>query len=668
MKDRIITGWLCAILAMAGTAGAQITPQEAVSLMEKGINLGNTLEPPDEGGWNNPPAREGYFDLYKEAGFDVVRIPVRWDGHTSYDAPYRVDPDWMDRVEEVVDWGLERDLFIVVNAHHEDWIKENYSNPAYRDRFDSIWSQIAVRFRDKPEKLLFEIINEPYGLTKAQNDELHQRVLSIIRKSNPARNVIIQGHNWGGSDELIEMSVPEDDYLIGSFHSYDPWPFGLTGEGPFGYTELVALRNKFQAVQEWSFSTGIPVFLGEFGCHRDADYNLRMKHYRTYVEFSREFGFTPCAWDDGGNFRIMERASSSWNEIKDILIRTTAGAPADLQISLHQDTMVRLGWTNRVDDPDSIIIERKISQTSFSRIAALTPDSSVYIDPVPARNTYYYYRIIAQYAGDSGLYSQPVRIFMPVYVPRERGFFMGEPLAIPGVIEAEYFDLGGEGIAYHDEDALNLAGAFRPDEGVDIYDRLGEGYHIGNMLPGEWLEYTVRVDAEGEYLVDVHLAALQDGGSFVVRVGDSTSDTLESKRSGSWLTTTKVSFRMPLEAGEQILRFTVIDQPAFNFDKMEFSPVTSAGGSLPGMTDRNPSAGISVTEDGKGCLLIRHHGATSASVIRVHDLTGSVVAMTIIQPEEQTRMAIPGLAPGIYVISAVSGQRMDCVKTMVTSR
>ena len=129
-------------------ASAQITPQEAVLQMVKGINMGNTLEPPDEGSWNNGPAREQYFDLYRQAGFDVVRIPVRWDEHTANNAPYNIDPDWMNRVEEVLDWGLDRDLFIVVNTHHEEWIKEDYSNADKRARFDSIWSQIAVRFQD----------------------------------------------------------------------------------------------------------------------------------------------------------------------------------------------------------------------------------------------------------------------------------------------------------------------------------------------------------------------------------------------------------------------------------------------------------------------------------------------------------------------------------------
>ena len=115
--------------------------------MQKGINLGNTLEPPLEGGWNNPPAQEYYFDLYKEAGFSTVRIPVRWDEHTMDTLPFTISSSWLARVEQIVDWALERDLFVILNAHHEDWIKQNYTNALYRARFDSIWSQIAVRFQ-----------------------------------------------------------------------------------------------------------------------------------------------------------------------------------------------------------------------------------------------------------------------------------------------------------------------------------------------------------------------------------------------------------------------------------------------------------------------------------------------------------------------------------------
>lgn len=642
----------------AGSLAAQITPEEAANAVHKGINMGNTLEPPLEGGWNNPPAREIYFDLYRDAGFDLVRIPVRWDQHTGENTPYSIDPVWMQRVEQLVDWALERDLFVIINAHHDNWIKENYSNALYRDRFDSIWSQVATHFRDKPDRLMFEILNEPHGLTQSQNDELHARVLSIIRRTNPTRIVVIQGNEWGGAQELIDMTVPEDDYLIGSFHTYDPWPFGLEGTGSFGPSEIRALDEKFAAVKAWSDQQEIPVLLGEFGCHRDADYNQRMKHYKTYMDLIRKYGFIFSAWDDGGNFGILNRTAYSWNEIKDILIHYTASSPANPALSLYQDTLIHLTWVNRAENYDSLIIERRTGQTRFSPLTALPPDSSRYLDlqVIPGRD--YYYRILGWYGNDSAVYSRPAKIFLPEYVEQERGLFMGEPLVIPGTVEAEHFDLGGEGKAYHDLDRLNIAGAFRPDEGVDIYDRLGEGYHVGNALPGEWLEYTVEVNQEGDYLMEVYLAAIQGGGQFLVTVGETSTDTLESLSSGNWLQTTPVSTLLHLQPGVQVMRFCVLDEPLFNFDKIIFS---SPGATGPGW--KNPP-GLHVTFKQGNQLLVRIPGATRTHSIRIYDIQGKMLLRGEIQPGEGY-LSGP-LPPGIYIIQASGASGMFSGKAVVS--
>ncbi len=641
-------------------ASAQITPQEAVLQMVKGINMGNTLEPPDEGSWNNGPAREQYFDLYRLAGFDVVRIPVRWDEHTANNAPYNIDPDWMNRVEEVLDWGLDRDLFIVVNTHHEEWIKEDYSNADKRARFDSIWSQIAVRFQNKSEKLIFEIINEPKGLTKGENEEIHQRVLSIIRKTNPTRNVIIQGHNWGGADELIAMAIPEDDFLIGSFHSYDPWPFGLEGHGPFGPSEINALKTKFNNVKTWSDSINIPVFLGEFGCNKDADYNLRMLHYRTYTELIPQYGFTPCVWDDGGTFQVLERGTSSWNEIKDILIHTSVDAPVNPRLSVFQDTLIKLEWGNRLPDCDSIVIERKTHFEDFSVYASLPPDSTSFIDSEVLFEIYYYYRIIAFRNNGERHYSQPVRIMMPEYIPQERGLYLGYPLPIPGVIEAEDFDLGGEGIAYHDADNINLAGEYRPEEAVDIYERLGDGYHIGNALPGEWYEYTVDVESGAEYIMDVHLAAIKNGGKFKVEIGEFVSDTLLTISSGSWLTTTRISAPIILSQGIQVMRFCVIDEPQFNFDKIEFTLNTT------GLNKTRMENDLRLSRIPGRELIITHESPEEIQLIKVFSITGTHI-LSIDHPGIQARIQTGGLRTGIYLIQVHTRDGIKCVKTHIGS-
>jgi aryl-phospho-beta-D-glucosidase BglC (GH1 family) len=637
------------LIVLPAPATAQLTPQQAVVLMQKGINLGNTLEPPLEGGWNNPAAQEYYFDLYKEAGFNCVRIPVRWDQHVQTVPPYKIDEAWLQRVEQVVDWGLDRGLFIIINAHHEEWIKANYTNAGYRARFDSIWSQIATRFRDKPDRLLFEIINEPYGLTKTQNDDLHQRIISIIRKTNPTRILIFQGHNWGGSDELIAAAIPNDPYVIGSFHSYDPYNFGLLGEGTWGSTsDMNILNNKFTSVKNWSNNTHIPVLLGEFGSVGTCDYNSRMKHYRAYVELAQKYGFVYCAWDDGGDFRILKRSEKKWDEIKDILLHTTVNAPKSPVLSILQDTIVRLGWVNSAAGADTLFIERRSPAGSYARIAGLPADTSVFYDLNPFTDQYNHYRIIAHFPSGENLYSNPQRIFIPVYVPAKREAYLGAPALIPGTVEAENFDVGGEGITYHDTDPTNIAGDYRPNEGVDIYSRNGNGYHIGNALPGEWYEYTVMVENDGIYNADFYLACIQGGGTFKVRVGNVETPVLTALSSNSWLTTKPVSTTMDLAAGEQIMRFTVLGQPLFNIDKFIFTAASAPTGT----TDLENES-FTLFQNKQHDIIYQFHPDYDVSWIHVYTMTGKLV-YAVNHPETSGKISAEGIPRGIYLFQAMT--------------
>ncbi len=652
---------LCIVLSgLCTVTRSQITPQEAVIQMQKGINMGNTLEPPLETGWNNPEAQEYYFDLYRDAGFDCVRIPVRWDKHTAVQGPYAVDQTWMDRVEEVVDWGLSRDLFIIINAHHDDWIKENYDDPDMRARFDSIWSQISVRFRDKSEKLIFEILNEPKGLTKSQNDDMHRRIISIIRKINPTRLIIFQGNEWGGSDELIAAEIPDDDYVIGSFHSYDPYQFGLLGNGTWGSAlDFSTLEAKFISVKNWSDANQVPVFLGEFGSLRSCDYNSRMKHYKAYVDFAQKYGFAYCVWDNGenGDLQVLFRAAKKWDEVKDILIHSTLKSPRNPKLSLLRDTIIHLTWSNVLTDNDIIYIERRTTSSNYYRIAALKGDTSSFHDVYPFPNMYYYYRVIAHYDTGYDVYSHPARIFMPIYVQKVREPFNGEPVSIPGTIEAEDFDLGGEGLSYHDTDGINMAGDYRPEEGVDIYDRNGDGFHIGNALPGEWYEYSLNVTDSGEYLVDVYLAAVQGGGKFSIQIGEIESDTLYAATSYSWLDTKSTSTAMNLKAGEHIMRFTVIDKPLFNIDKLTFSLVTSGTGPRESI-----GGSLTVYQNQNREIILHLKGEKTIQTVKLYDLKGSLIYSTAGTRPLISAMYIPA---GIYIIQAAGDDRVYSSKILL---
>ena len=638
---------------------AQISPQEAIAQMQKGINLGNTHEPPTEAGWNNPRAEEYYFDLYQEEGFQCVRIPVRWDNYTGKTPPYKVSESWLNRIEQIADWGLDRGLFIIINAHHDDWIKQNYSE-ANKARFDSIWTQIATHFKDKPEKLIFEILNEPHGLTKAQNDDMHARVLSIIRKTNPTRLVIFQGHNWGGSDELLTAAIPDDDYVIGSFHSYDPYLFGLQGQGTWGTSsDYSQLENKFKAVSSWSQKHNIPAFLGEFGALKKCDYNSRMRHYRAYVEYSYKYGFAFAAWDDGGDFRIMERQQRDWDEVKDILLHTNEKSPVP-SLKILQDSIIQVTWKNKSTDHDRIIIQRKPgTERHYTDLIILHPDSTQFLDVKPDVNKYYNYRVIARYNDSAAHFSQPVRIFFPAWTKPERVPYHDTLMVIPGIIEAEDFDKGGEGLSYHDKGTRNITGVYRPDDNVDIYDRLGDGYHVGNALPGEWMEYSVKVVTSGWYNVTTYIASLQGGGTFQIKVDTVLSDVITVPASYSALNTLPATTKMYLNEGEQIMRFTILSDPLFNIDKMVFELAT-------GLETMRKIKDIEIQafQNQNNELIIRSESSERLDLIRVITVNGSAV-LTLNKPGTETIIPASNLPAGIYFIQGVTRNGRKTVKTII---
>ena len=400
------------ILSTAVSVKAQLSPQDAAKGMARGINIGNTMEAPSEGAWGNPPLRERAFDDYKNAGFTAVRIPITWDGHTSTTPPYAIDSAWLARVERVVDWGLQRRLFITINAHHESWIKNSFT-AANVARFDSIWSQIAARFKGKSDSLIFEIINEPYPMTEANVNALNAQVLKIIRQTNPTRIVSFSGYMWSNSDQLVTAAIPNpsDKYLIGYYHSYDPYPFGLIGTGTYGsVADINATRAKFDQVTAWSKGNIIPVILGEFGVIDSADYNSRMCAYGTVVDQALSHGVPSFAWDDGGNFPVYNRITGGFNEIRDILVHTYPQSPNGMRISETVNHSIKLGWHNRNTEDDSIVVERREFSSSFVAIGKVASTDSVFVDPSTGVGTPYYYRLSVTMKDSVELQSYPIML------------------------------------------------------------------------------------------------------------------------------------------------------------------------------------------------------------------------------------------------------------------
>lgn len=574
---RIYAFFILISIFLTQPLSAQLTPQQAIAEMGRGINLGNTLEPPTEGSWNNGPAQESYFDAYINAGFTNVRVPVRWDQHTANTAPFAIDSAWMNRVEQVVDWGLSRGLYITLNGHHEDWLKNNYNNPTLRARYDSIWVQIAERFQNKSDSLLFEIINEPNGMTVGQVDDLNQRILGIIRVTNPTRIVIYGGNMYANSDQLLNAAIPNDNYLIGYYHAYDPWQFSGQGMGTWGTAnDYQQLTNKYQSVKNWSTTNNIPVHHSEFGAVLSCDFNSRMRIYAHNVEQCIAKGFAFSVWDDGGNFRVLNRGNNTWPEVKDILMHYDQDSPNQIFSTITPDPntnapTIVVDWNNRATGNGNIILERSTGTNSgFVQIASLAPTATTYTDTNVVVGTTYTYRMYTTRADGSLLHGYPTRtkINSSVQTP-----FNQTLIAIPGVLEVEEYDNGGEGLAYHDNEAANIPGGFRTDEGVDI-GASNNAFILEYVASGEWIEYTVDVAQAGLYSVTAEVASEVANGTFSITFDkNNATSSFSVPSTGSWYTFQQLaaSNNLTLEEGQQVIRLDITNTNAFNVDNLTFT-------------------------------------------------------------------------------------------------
>jgi signal peptidase I len=379
-----------------------------------------------------------------------------------------------------------------------------------------------------------------------------------------------------------------------------------------------------------------------------------MKHYKTYVELSHTFGFASCAWDDGGDFRIMNRSAKTWfDDIKDILAHSSVLSPKTPTLSILQDTIVKLNWNSAATDYDSIYVERRTSGTTFKRVARLKGDVITFSEYKLPRNTEYYYRVIAHYANNAVLYSYPQKILLPTYVPKvpvPRQLFTGQPLPIPGRIEAENFDIGEDGLTYHDSDLKNITGAYRPNEPIDIYD-FGNGviYVIDNF-PGEWLEYTVNVAEKGLYDISASIAAFAGGGTFSVKIGSTESDIIKAPTTYSWVNTKTVNFSMNLEAGKQIMRLTFIEKPLFYIDYLEFKK------NIPVGTSQNITGDRFNIFQNRQELIFNLAMNESIETLKIYNILGTVVKI-IPKPGTNFRISTQDLHSGVYVVQLISGNQ-----------
>ncbi|MCL2004218.1 MAG: glycoside hydrolase family 5 protein [Oscillospiraceae bacterium] len=330
--------------------------------LSPGWNLGNTMEATagkdarSEISWGNPVTTQEMITLLKDSGFKTLRLPVSWNNHV--DGDFSIDPAWMDRVQEVVDYAYGIGMHVILNIHHDDDVRfvypssEHFENSALYMR--RVWGQISERFMDYGDRLIFESLNEP-RLKGHRNEwwqdweseccvdsldalcRLHQIFVDTVRASggnNASRYLLICGLAANVDSVMHDLFwLPQDtveDRLMVSVHAYTPYNFALNSPAnsssisDFDMTNRNRTReinNFMNRLYDKFIADGVPVVLGEFGA-RDRRGNLRDRaEFAAYYTAAAAARGMPAMWWDngmfsGGNadeiFGLMDRRNARW--------------------------------------------------------------------------------------------------------------------------------------------------------------------------------------------------------------------------------------------------------------------------------------------------------------------------------------------------------------------
>lgn len=345
-----------------------ITSQQLVEDMTFGWNLGNTLdvcqadrdgdgkinehveagEKVDETLWGNPKATKELFTSLKKNGVNAVRIPVTWRDHM--DSNGNIDREWMDRVQQVVDYAYSQGMYVIINVHHDGggdpkfgaWIIEESQNDynTFLKKYKNVWKQIAERFKNYSDYLIFESMNEVgfdtlYNKNKADAynliNKINQDFVDIIRATggnNAKRHLLIAGYYTDierTCDSLYKMPDDKAGRCILSVHYYTPWDFCTCDiKHTWGTnSEVWQMETLIGKMKKNFVDKGIPVIIGEYAAS-GSDLSSCIFFIEKLNKLCSDYGIATFIWDSG---RQVNRKTYKWRtpQYLEALKRATSG-------------------------------------------------------------------------------------------------------------------------------------------------------------------------------------------------------------------------------------------------------------------------------------------------------------------------------------------------------
>lgn len=340
-----------------------LTALEATRLMGNGINLGNTLEACDsnvgiktntplsyETHWGQPKTTQAMIDGMKAAGFDTIRIPVAWMTNAThlYEGDYTIDADYMDRVEEVVRYARKAGMYVIVNDHWDGGWYGMFGSESAETRalameaYKGMWQQIAERFRDYSDYLIFESANEELGTRFDENsplycsdsvvtylndderyaltNEINQTFVDVVRATggnNATRFLLIAGYGTNidqTCDDRFQMPKDTaDSKLMVSVHYYDPWSYcgasSAVSATKWGKVSDYEYMDQQLAKMTKFTEAGYGVVIGEYGALPCSDglKDNTLAYHTAFLDACTKYNLTNCLWDCSGLYKRVSQ-------------------------------------------------------------------------------------------------------------------------------------------------------------------------------------------------------------------------------------------------------------------------------------------------------------------------------------------------------------------------
>lgn len=341
-----------------------MTAFEISKLMYTGWNVGNSLDASKdnyfgvdtETAWGNPKITKNMIDNVHKSGFRTLRIPVSWGQHTKAEGnlQYKIDDAWLNRVKEVVDYGIDNDMFVILNIHHDNGNQWNqpyfWPSNAKKDQsiryVTEIWTQLAEYFKDYDQRLIFETLNEPrligdnnewwfwpvdnpnqskvveaMGVINAMNQAALDAIRANGSDANKDRMVLMPGYDASPDGAMTNKFVLPTDQTpnrIGiEVHAYRPTELCLTGDRLyFEESDKQTIRDVLSPLYNRYIKQQIPVIIDETSiADKGQGYDTRLKWVDAFYNIAKEYEMPCVLWDNGTTWETYQRGlKEGWSD------------------------------------------------------------------------------------------------------------------------------------------------------------------------------------------------------------------------------------------------------------------------------------------------------------------------------------------------------------------